>query len=130
MAADSTLAGRKLVQVGLSCRNLDRARSFYRDTLGLPLLFEAGNMLFFQLEGLRLMVGLAQSPEQPVGGSIVYFDAPDIETLGAALETRGVKFLRPAVTVQQTQTHQLKLREFYDPDGNPLALMGMVPKAV
>jgi catechol 2,3-dioxygenase-like lactoylglutathione lyase family enzyme len=130
MAVDSTLAGRKLVQMGLSCRDLDRARSFYRDTLGLPLLFEAGNMLFFQLEGLRLMVGLAQNPEQPIGGSIMYFDAPDIDALGAALETKGVKFTGPAVTVQQTQTHELKLREFYDPEGNPLALMGMVPKAV
>ena len=130
MAAESTLAGCKLVQVGLSCRDLDRARSFYRDTLGLPLLFEAGNMLFFQLEGTRLMVGVVQNPEQPIGGSIVYFDAPDIEALGAALEAKGVKFTGLAVTVQQTQTHELKLREFYDPDGNPLALMGMVPKAV
>ncbi|MFL5240335.1 MAG: VOC family protein [Rhizomicrobium sp.] len=130
MAAESTLAGRKLVQVGLSCRDLDRARSFYRDTLGLPLLLEAGNMLFFQLEGMRLMVGLAHNPERPVGGSIVYFDAPDMDALGAALEARGVTFTGSAVTVQQTQTHELKLREFYDPDGNPLALMGMVTKAV
>jgi len=129
MAANRTLAGHKLAQVGLSCRDLDRARSFYRDALGLPLLFEAGNMLFFQLEGMRLMIGLAQNPGQPVGGSIVYFEAPDIEALGAALEAKGVKFTGPAVTVQQTQTHELKLREFYDPDGNPLALMGMVAKA-
>ncbi|HSC18547.1 MAG TPA: VOC family protein [Rhizomicrobium sp.] len=127
--SDHTLSGRKLVQVGLSCRDLDRARTFYRDTLGLPLLFEAGNMLFFQLEGTRLMVGLAQKPDQPIGGSVVYFDAPDMDSLGAALESSGVKFLGPAVTVQQTQTHELKLREFYDPDGNALALMGMVPKA-
>jgi len=123
-----TMAGRKLVQVGLACRDLDRARSFYRDTLGLPLLFEAGNMLFFQLEGMRLMVGLAEA-DRPVGGSIIYFDAPDIDALGHALEARGVKFLGTAVTVQQTQTHELKLREFLDPDGNPLALMGLVPKA-
>ena len=128
MEQQPSLAGRKLVQVGLSCRDLDRARGFYRDTLGLPLLFEAGNMLFFQLEGMRLMVGLAEA-DRPVGGSIIYFDAPDIEALGNALEARGVKFLGPAVTVQQTQTHELKLREFLDPDGNPLALMGLVPKA-
>src|ERR1051326_4644270 len=50
MESGFSLGGRKLVQVALTCRDLDRARSFYRDTLGLPLLFEAGNMLFFQLE--------------------------------------------------------------------------------
>jgi hypothetical protein len=49
--------------------------------------------------------------------------------LGAALEARGVKFLGAAVTVQETETHQLRLREFFDPDGNALALMGMVPKS-
>jgi catechol 2,3-dioxygenase-like lactoylglutathione lyase family enzyme len=127
MGQQPGLAGRKLVQVGLSCRDLDRARNFYRDMLDLPLLFEAGNMLFFQLEGTRLMVGLAE-PDRPIGGSTIYFDASDIQALGSALEARGVKFLGPAVTVQQTQTHELKLREFLDPDGNALALMGMVAK--
>ncbi|HEY1960805.1 MAG TPA: VOC family protein [Rhizomicrobium sp.] len=129
MGSDLSLASRKLVQVGLTCRDLDRARTFYRDTLGLPLLFEAGNMLFFQLEGLRLMVGLEHKPEQAIGGSLIYFDAPDMPGLGAALEARGVRFIGPAVTVQRTQTHELQLREFLDPDGNALALMGMVPKA-
>lgn len=120
--------GRKLVQVGLSCRDLDRARVFYRDTLGLPLLFEAVNMLFFQLEGLRLMVGLAHEPDQPIGGSILYFDAPDMDSLCAALEAKGIEFTGPAVTVQRTETHELRLREFFDPDGNALALMGVAPK--
>lgn len=129
MESNLTLAGRKLVQVGLTCRDLDQARSFYRDTLGLPLLFEAGNMLFFQLDGLRLMVGLAHKSDQPIGGSVVYFDTPDMERLGPSLEERGVKFIGPAVTVQRTETHELRLREFFDPDGNALALMGMVPNA-
>ena len=129
MTSTVNLAGRTLAQVGLSCRNLERARAFYCNTLGLPLLFEAGNMLFFQLEGLRLMVGLTHTPDQPIGGSILYFEAPDIEALGLALEARGVTFTGPAATVQQTETHELRLREFFDPDGNALALMGMVPKA-
>jgi catechol 2,3-dioxygenase-like lactoylglutathione lyase family enzyme len=122
-----TLAGRKLAQVALSCRELDRARSFYRDTLGLALLFEAAGMLFFQLDGLRLMVGNNIPPGMPIGGTILYFDAPDIEALGAALEAKGVTFTGPATVVQKSATHALTLREFFDPDGNALALMGMVP---
>src|SRR5689334_9081655 len=127
MESNLTLAGRKPVQVGLSCRDLDRTRAFYRDTLGLPLLFEAANMLFFQLEGLRLMVGLTHEPDRPIGGSLIYFDAPDIDTLGPALEAKGIRFTGPATVVQRTETHELKLREFFDPDGNALALMGMMP---
>ena len=126
--AEASLGGRNLMQVGLTCRDLDRARHFYRDALGLTLLFEASGMMFFQLGNLRLMIGREQKPGQPIGGSILYFDAPDIDALGAALESKGVKFTGPAQTVQQTATHELKLREFFDPDGNALALMGMVAK--
>ena len=129
MTGSSNLAGRKLVQVALTCRDLDRARIFYRDTLGLPLLFEAGGMMFFQLEGLRLMIGLEHEPGKPIGGSLIYFDAPDIDTLGPALEAKGITFVGPATVVQRTETHELKLREFFDPDGNALALMGMVARA-
>jgi methylmalonyl-CoA/ethylmalonyl-CoA epimerase len=127
MGSGTDLAGRKLVQVALTCRDLDRAKTFYRDTLGLPFLFEVSNMLFFQLEGTRLMVGKELKPDSPIGGSMIYFDAPDMDALGPALEARGVRFLGPAVVLQRTGEHELKLREFLDPDGNALALMGMVP---
>ena len=124
----ASLAGRPLAQVGLTVRNLERARNFYRDVLGLPLLFEASGMMFFQLQGLRLMVGLEHKPGQPIGGSLLYFEAPDIDAAGPALEAKGVVFTGEATVVQRTATHELKLREFFDPDGNALALMGQVAR--
>ncbi len=124
----SKLKDRPLAQVGLTTRDLARAKAFYADTLGLPFLFEVSNMLFFQLGGgVRLMVGLGDE-SKPLGGSILYFEAPDIDAAGPALEAKGVKFWGPAVVLQQTETHELKLREFFDPDGNPLALMGMAAR--
>jgi predicted enzyme related to lactoylglutathione lyase len=127
--SSTSLAGRNLVQVALTCRDLERAKAFYGDVLGLPLLFEVSGMLFFQLDGLRLMIGKEMKPGQPIGGSLLYFNAPDIDALGTALEAKGIRFVGPAGTVQRTATHELKLREFFDPDGNALALMGMVPIA-
>ncbi len=76
-----SLGGRKLVQVALTVRDLDRARRFYRDTLGLTLMFEAGTMLFFDIAGQRLMIGLAERPDKPIGGTYLYFDAPDLPAL-------------------------------------------------
>jgi catechol 2,3-dioxygenase-like lactoylglutathione lyase family enzyme len=129
MAYDSiSLSGRPLTQVGLSVRDLARARHFYRDVLGLQLLFETNGMLFFQLAGLRLMVGLAFDAVKPIGGSILYFDAPDFDAVVSGLESKGVSFLSDAQVLQRTETHELKLRSFYDPDGNGLALLGLVQR--
>jgi len=124
--APPALAGRKLVQVALTTRDPERSKEFYRDVLGLTLLFEVPNMTFYQLGDLRLMVG-AEASMTP-GGSVLYIDAPDIDTLGGVLEQRCVRFLGPAAVVQRTDKGELKLREFRDPDGNALALMGFVPK--
>lgn len=123
-----SLAGRPLVQVALTVRDQDRAREFYRDILGLPLLFEAAGMMFFQIGDLRLMIGLTHQPEQAIGGSLIYFDAPDIDSVGRTLESKGVVFASDSMVVQSTSTHDLKLREFFDPDGNVLALMGKVAR--
>ena len=128
MGSELDLGGRKLVQVALTVRDLDRARSFYRDTLGLKLMFEAGPMLFFDIGGQRLMVGLAEKPEKPIaGGTYLYFDAPDLPELVPALAARGVELKGNTETLQQTPTHELKLQFFKDPDGNEIGLMGMVP---
>jgi len=123
----TTLGGRRLVQVALTARDLERSRRFYRDILGLPLLFEAGTMMFFDLGGTRLLIGTENALGEP-GGAILYFDAPDIDTLGPALELRGITFLGPAQVVQRSDTHEIKIRAFRDPDGNVLQLMGSVPR--
>jgi catechol 2,3-dioxygenase-like lactoylglutathione lyase family enzyme len=126
--AAASLASRPLTQVALTVKSMDNARSFYRDVLGLPMLFEVPGMMFFQLQGLRLMVGQAQSAEQPIGGSVLYFDTPEFEDMSLELERKGVTFRGPAQTVQRTETQDLKLREFLDPDGNALAIMGLVSR--
>lgn len=48
----------KFEQVALTTSDLERAISFYRDTVGLPLLFETNGMAFFRcgrrpLDGCR-----------------------------------------------------------------------------
>jgi catechol 2,3-dioxygenase-like lactoylglutathione lyase family enzyme len=123
------LAGRRLVQVALPSRDLARSIGFYRDVLGLPLLFEVGGMAFFQAGEVRLMLGSNSPNLDPGKSNAVYFDAPDLPTLGPELERRGVVFDGIAETLQRTDAGDLMLRFFRDPDGNAIGLMGIVPRA-
>ena len=62
-------------QISMRATDIDRATAFYRDTLGVPLLFRAGTLSFFNCGGVRLMLSL---PEKD-------FDHP---RLGALLQGR------------------------------------------
>lgn len=121
-------AGRALAQVMTSVSDLPRAIEFYRDVLGLPFLFETNGMAFFQLADMRLMLGCHLDHPPAPGGACLYFDAPDLPAFAAALEARGVSFSGPAVVVQKEAAGDLTLRSFTDPDGNLLALMGVVAR--
>ena len=52
------LAGHRLQQVAMTTRDLPRSIAFYRNTLGLPFLFETNGMAFFDVAGTRLMIAL------------------------------------------------------------------------
>jgi extradiol dioxygenase family protein len=65
------------------------------------------------------------APIQP--NAYVYFDAGDWLTTEANLESRGVKFDRPADVVQRAEGKEHAIRFFRDPDGNALAIMGWRP---
>ncbi len=111
-------------QIAIQVTELDRAVRFYRDTLGLRYLFIADGMVFFQVGEARLMV----EHGTPGRSVTLYFDDPDLERSRVRLEAQGIRFAGPIQTVQRTESYDLKLLEFSDPDGNPLALMGNVKR--
>ncbi len=41
----------RLGQIAINVSDVDRATAFYRDVLGLPLLFTAGKLAFFDCGG-------------------------------------------------------------------------------
>ena len=127
--SSGTLEGRDLVQVFLPCADLERSKAFYSETLGLPFLFETNGMAFYQLGNTRLMLGQLREGQPRMAGGGVYLDAPDLPALARAMEARGVEFRGPAQVLQQTPAGALTLRSLMDPDGNLVALMGIVPAA-
>jgi methylmalonyl-CoA/ethylmalonyl-CoA epimerase len=107
-------------QIAVTVANLEEAKAFYRDVLGMKFLFDAGTMAFFQCGTVRLLVGQG---EQAVGGSILYYRVPDIEGVHAALESKGVVFVQGPHVAARMKSHDLWLAFFRDPAGNMLALM-------
>jgi predicted enzyme related to lactoylglutathione lyase len=117
----------QLGQIALTARDVDRATAFYRDVLGLPLLFRAGDLSFFDCGGVRLMLSVPESGEFDHPSSILYFRVADLEAAYAALVERDVTFTHAPSVVATMPDHTLWMAFFTDSEGNTLALMSEVP---
>lgn len=121
------LAGRPLQQVAITTGDLSAATVFYRDRLGLPLLFESNGMAFFDMAGIRLMVAFDAERPAVRPTSILYFDVDDFQDAVDRLIAVDVELDGSIETVQSTTSGDLKIQQFKDLDGNALALIGLVP---
>ena len=119
----------RLGQVSVNVHNVDRAISFYRDKLGLPLLFTTGDLGFFDCGGVRLMLSRPEKPEFDHPGSVLYFTVADIEAAYRQLLARDVRFEGKPHVVARMPNHDLWMAFFRDSEENLLALMREVPRA-
>jgi predicted enzyme related to lactoylglutathione lyase len=118
-----SLANARISQLLIPVEDFDRGVAFYRDVLGLPLLFAAPpQMAFFMCGGVRLLVGVMPAGQSAQRGSAIYFQVPDIRSEYSSLHDKGVRFKGEPHMVNRTPTSELWLAEFNDPDGNQLAL--------
>jgi len=110
-------------QIALHVSDVDRAERFYRDTLGLPLLFSFGNLVFFDCAGVRLMLEGGHESTGKREQFCIYFRVSGIEAVVAALRSRQVYFEREPQLVAKMPDHELWMAFMHDPDGNVLALI-------
>jgi catechol 2,3-dioxygenase-like lactoylglutathione lyase family enzyme len=107
--------------------DVDKARSFYRDTVGLTLLSEdLPFALVFDAHGimLRLAIGKERAAHP---GTVLGWDVPDIVAAVRDLESAGVRFERYAFLEQDERGIWIsptgaKVAWFKDPDENLLSL--------
>jgi methylmalonyl-CoA/ethylmalonyl-CoA epimerase len=115
-------------QIAITVRDLKQATAFYRDTLGIKLLFEASNMAFFECGSVRLMLTTPEKPEFDHPASILYFRVPDIQAAYESLAARGVRFEDQPHLVARMPDHELWMTFLRDMDNNLLALMSELRK--
>ncbi|MEX1994152.1 MAG: VOC family protein [Steroidobacteraceae bacterium] len=118
----------RIEQVAIPVRELARATAFYRDVLGMKLLFEVPPTLaFFDCDGIRLALSTASDPMYDPPGSIVYYRVADIEAAHAELEGRKVEFLQGPHKVAELGEIEVWMAFFEDPEGNTLAITSEKP---
>lgn len=121
--SDSGVGIRRVGQIAIVAQDLERARSFYADVLGLRHMFDAEPaMSFFDCDGVRLML-TAPDPSEPARSSILYLDVADIHEASRVLSERGVTFEHGAREVADLGDRVLWLAFFRDSESNLLALM-------
>ena len=117
-------------QIHIGVKDITRAVGFYRDVLGMPLLFEVPEqqMAFFDCGGIRLYLSADQSDEFP-SNPLIYYRVADINEAYTALTSHGVEFLREPHVVHRTEDYELWMAGFHDPEGNFIHLMSEVSPA-
>ena len=105
----------------------DRAKRFYRDTLGLRLVSEELPFaLVFDVQGTMLRVTVV--PEvKPAKFTVLGWKVPDIQAAVSSLDKEGVEFQRYAGLQQDglgiwTSPSGALVAWFHDPDGNILSV--------
>jgi methylmalonyl-CoA/ethylmalonyl-CoA epimerase len=116
-------------QISIIVQNLERATAFYRDVLGLPLLFTVPGMAFFDCGGVRLMLGRAETAELDHPSSILYFRVPDINASHERLVAQSVKIVAPPRLIAPMPKYDLWMSSFRDSEENIHQLMSEVPRS-
>ena len=116
-------------QISVVVQDLERATAFYRDVLGLPLLFQFPGLAFFDCAGVRLMLSRAETPELDHPSSVLYFRVPDINAGHQWLVAQGVKIVEPPRLIAPMATYDLWMSAFRDSEGNIHQLMSEVPRS-
>lgn len=118
-----------LMQINMPVQDIDRAVVFYRDVLGLPFLFQAGTLAFFDCGGVRLLVDVAESEEFAHPGSTLYFRVDDLDAQVEALKARGVEFVSEPHRIHSDGRTELWMAFFRDGEWNTHALASERPVA-
>ena len=127
MSSTPPLSLSRIGQIGVAVRDLTAMTAFYRDVLGLPFLFAAPGMSFFDCAGVRLMLSLPEEGGKgSEHGSILYFAVADIAAAHRVLADRGAPFLGEPHVVHRAPGMELWMAFLRDPEGNLMAVMSEV----
>ncbi len=113
-------------QISRSVSNIEDAKRWYGEVLGLPFLYAFGNLAFFDCGGVRLFLSEGDGD----ANSIIYFRVSDIHAATASLQERGIEFINaPHMIHKHADGTEEWMAFLKDNEDRPLALMSSVAPA-
>lgn len=118
---NASVALGQIGQIARTVKDIEQARQWYGQVLGLPHLYSFEGLAFFDCGGTRLML---TRKEEAAAESILYWRVENIVSSYEGLQARGVEFVgAPHMIHRHADGTEEWMAFFKDPDGRPLALM-------
>jgi catechol 2,3-dioxygenase-like lactoylglutathione lyase family enzyme len=116
---------------GIAVRDIDAARTFYRDTLGLSVTDNTMNALDIELPQGGIIFVYAKGDHEPATYTVLNLEVADIDTAVDELKSHGVKFEVYDGTYQDEKdiargkaaNRGPDIAWFLDPSGNILSVL-------
>jgi methylmalonyl-CoA/ethylmalonyl-CoA epimerase len=116
-------------QIAVAVADLAASKAFYGERLGLKQVYEVpGQMVFFDLAGIWLMLSKPEGEFGARPGSTLYFAVDDIHAAHRQLRERGLEFIDEPHRIADMGTYELWMSFFRDPDDTVLAIRSEIPK--
>ena len=114
-------------QIARSVKDIEAARRWYGDVLGLEHLYSFGNLAFFDCNGLRLFLS---EGDGGASESIIYFKVQDVRSAASVLTNRGVQFINAPHMIHRHEDGTEEWMAFFkDNEERPLAIMSRAKPA-
>ena len=110
-------------QIAITVQDIERARNFYQNQLGLTYLFSVGNLVFFKSGDLRILLTTPETQKNEISNSVIYFNVTDINISYSNLLERQVVFIDKPHLIAKMGNVETWMTFFNDSEGNMLALM-------
>src|SRR4051812_32130868 len=108
MNTSTPLPSLEIGQIAITVSDVAKATAFYREVIGLALLFSAGpNLAFLAAGSVRIMLSTAQGHGEAGKNSTLYFKVTDVIAALAGMVARGALLERPAQLVAKMPDHEL-----------------------
>lgn len=116
----------KIGQIAIPATDIERATAFYKDRLGLQLLFTTETMAFFDCDGVRLFISLPEKEEFAHPSSVLYFHVEDIQQAFEEYKEIGIVFIDEPHLIAKIGQTETWMAFFKDTEDNTHALMSEV----